>query len=140
MTEDEANTFEALNDDEVAIGPPAALLYGFESDEAAQVGALIEQTGAKDHRVVGVTTTMGTWTIARALEGADDGRLLPVGEIPRIILLSGLTGRQVNAVLDAYRATDLPRPIFAVATPANLEFTVLALLEDLLAEMQAATQ
>ncbi len=142
MSDDDAHTFEALDDDdeEEVVGPPAVLLYGFAREEAPRVAALLEQADASGHQVVGVTTTMGEWTVARALEGDDEGKLLPVDEVPRIVLLSGLTGRQVNAVLDAYRATDLPRPIFAVATPTNLAFTVVALLGDLLEEMRAATQ
>ena len=139
MGEDEASTFEALgNGDEAAFGPPAALIYGLSGDEASRVGSLLERAGAPDHRVVGVTTTMGEWTVGRALGGDDGGQLLPVGKVPRVVLLSGLTDRQVNAVLDAYRTTDLPKPIFAVATPANLEFTVVGLLGDLMAELQAA--
>jgi hypothetical protein len=53
------------------------------------------------------------------------------------MLLSGLTDRQVDGVLDSYHSTGLPRPIFAVTTSENLDFAVLQLLEDLIAEREA---
>ena len=136
--EDDESTFEALDDSsDAAVGPPAVLLLGFERDEASIIGRLLHGLGAGGHRVVCCTTTMGALTVGEALAGDDGGRLLPVGKVPRVALLSGLTDKQVGEVLDRYGATGLPRPIFAVATQANLEFTVVQLLEDLLAEREA---
>ena len=138
MDDNPDSTFQALDDaDDVIIGPPALLLCGFERDEGARLGELLHSIGATDHRVVCCTTTMGTWPVSRALTGADDGVLLPVGKVPRIALLSGLNDKQVGEALDRYASTGLPRPIFAVATATNLAFTVVQLLEDLLAERQA---
>jgi hypothetical protein len=136
--EDEEATFEALDDASDSItGPPAALLCGFERREATLLAALLHEIGGTDHGTVCCTTTMGSWSVARALGGDDGGTLLPVGKVPRVALLSGLTDKQVGEFLDRYGATGLPRPIFAVATPVNLELTVVQLLEDLMAERQA---
>jgi hypothetical protein len=132
------SSFEALHDaNDTITGPPAVLLCGFEHQEATRLGTLLHEIGATDHSAVCCTTTMGDWSVARALGGDDGGTLLPVGKVPRVVLLSGLTDGQVGEVLDRYGATGLPRPIFAVATPANLEFTVVQLLQDLIAERQA---
>ena len=136
--EDDESGFEALDDANDAItGPPAVLLCGFEHQEATRLKALLHEIGATGHNTICCTTTMGSWPVAQALEGDDGGTLLPVGKVPRVALLSGLTDKQVGEVLDRYGDTGLPRPIFAVATPANLEFTVVQLLEDLMAERRA---
>jgi hypothetical protein len=135
MTEEDA-TFQALDaTSEETCGPHAALLCGFSRDEARSITALLEHAAA-DYRVVCCTTTMGNWTIERALGGDDGGALLPVDKVPRVVLLSGLPDGQVQAVLEAYSSTGIARPIFAVATPANLGFTVIQLLEELIAERQ----
>jgi hypothetical protein len=135
---DDESTFEALDDASDAItGPPAVLLCGFERREAERLEALLHEIGATGHGAVCCTTTMGGWSVAQALGGDDGGTLLPVGKVPRVVLLSGLTDEQVGAALDRYGTTGLPRPIFAVATPANLEFTVVQLLDDLMAERRA---
>jgi len=131
-------TFEAFDSEsDQAFGPEAVLLCGYERNEASLIDAVLKGLALAGHRVVCCTTTMGSWTIERALAGDDGGKLLPVGKIPRVMLLSGLRDEHVQAVLDAYASTGLERPIFAVATPANLGFTVIRLLEELMAERQA---
>lgn len=136
--EDEQSAFEALDDaSDATVGPQAVLLFGFERDEASTIEMLLHALGAGDHRVVCCTTTMGTLTVGEALTVDGGGTLLPVGKVPRVALLSGLTDRKVGEVLECYATTGLPRPIFAVATQANLEFTVVQLLEDLMAERRA---
>lgn len=140
-TEDDDAPFEALDrESDHAFGPEAVLLCGFDRTEAGSIELLLRGAAAGEHRVVCCTTTMGSWTIERALGGDDGGKLLPVGKIPRVMLLSGLSDAKVQAVLDAYAATGLERPIFAVATPANLGFTVIRLLEELMAERQAMAE
>lgn len=130
--------FEPLDSDsDQAFGPRAVLLCGYDRDEVVAIEALLAAADAGEHRIVCCTTTMGSWSIERALGGDDGGRLLPVGKLPRVMLLSGLRDQQVQRALDAYAATGLDRPIFAVATPANLGFTVIQLLEELMAEHQA---
>lgn len=136
--EEDESGFEALDDaSDAVVGPPGVLLLGFDRDEGLAIEELLHEVGAGDHRVVRCTTTMGTLTVGEALGGDDGGTLLPVGKVPRVALLSGLTDKQVGEALDRYKATGLPRPIFAVATEANLEFTVVQLLEDLMAERRA---
>ena len=138
MSDEDAADFQALDSsNDQTCGPRAALLCGFSQGEGRLIAALLEQVAAAGYRVVCCTTTMGSWTIERTLCGDDGGTLLPVGKVPRVMLLSGLRDGQVQAVLDAYDTTGLPRPIFAVATPANLGFTVIQLMQELIAERQA---
>ena len=91
------------------------------------------QALAGGHDIAGAL--WAAWTHADL--GDDGGKLLPVGKVPRIFLMSGLTDPQVEDVIERWDATELLRPTFAVATPNNLRFSVIKLLEDLLAEKQA---
>lgn len=131
-------SFKALDEQsDVTVGPEALLLIGFAEGENGAVADLLKSVGAAAHETVNCTTTMGSWTVQRALAGGDGGTLLPVDRVPRVMLLAGMTDRQVNGFIDGYASTGLPRPIFAVATESNLEFGVAQLLEDLLAERRA---
>lgn len=131
--------FERLDDDDgPGPGPAAVLLCAFEEHETAAVATLLEQIGAGEHLVVHCSTTMGQWPLVRALSGDDGGQLLPAGQAPRIMLLSGLSGGQVNELLDRYRASELPRPVFAMATESNLEWTIIDLMGNLMAEAAGA--
>ncbi|OGQ77220.1 MAG: hypothetical protein A2289_24025 [Deltaproteobacteria bacterium RIFOXYA12_FULL_58_15] len=134
----DAFSFKALdNANQELIGPAGILLCGFSRDEAVKVEQLLRLVVLVEHRVVCCTTTMGTWNVDNALQGDDGGELLPIGKVPRVMLLSGLTDAQVGATLDGYGGTGIERPVFAVATETNLSFTVIQLLEELLAERQA---
>jgi len=133
----DGGTFVALDEaSDRVVGPPAVLLMGFEQHEVPRVASLMRSIGARKHRIVLCTATMGTMTVGEALGGADDGPPLPAGKGLRVALLSGLTDGQIGQVLDGYTDTGLARPIFAVATDHNLGFTVVQLLEDLMAERQ----
>lgn len=133
-TQDDGD-FERLDDDDVpGPGPAAVLLCAFEEHETAAVATLLEQIGAGEHQVVHCSTTMGQWPLERALSGGDEGQLLPAGQAPRIMVLSGLSGGQVNGLLDRYRATELPGPVFAMATESNLEWSIIDLMGNLMAE------
>jgi hypothetical protein len=52
------------------------------------------------------------------------------------MVLSGMTGAQLQAFLSGYRSSGLPQPIFASVTPINLEFPVGKLLVELLREQR----
>ncbi|MDY0003548.1 MAG: DUF3783 domain-containing protein, partial [Polyangia bacterium] len=50
---------------------------------------------------------------------------------------SGLTGRQIPAIIDSWPETGLWRPIWASTTPTNLGLGLRTLLRELLAEQRA---
>lgn len=137
---DEA-TFESIDqDDAPGIGPAAVLLAGYGPEADAPVVALLTAAGALGHRVLRVTREMLQGTLAMALGDPGGGAALGAAELPRVAILSGLSGRQLHAVIDGWRETGLPRPIWASTTPNNLTFGLRDLLKELLAEQRAMAE
>ena len=130
--------FKRIDEDEGApLGPLALLLCGFSADEAQTVASFLGTIGFLDHRVVLCTEPMLSKSLGEALTTTDDDPPVQPDQLPRVIVLSGLTGTQVRVFLDRFSSTQLPRPIFAAVTPSNLSFTVRELLIELLKEHQA---
>lgn len=131
-------SFERIDDDDpTRVGPPALLLSGFAPEEVLPVQALLARVGAADHRVRRCSEAMLAMTLQQALTTEATGEPVPADQLPRVAVLSGLTGRQINATLDGWKDTGLARPIWASTTPNNLDFPVRVLLKELLAEQRA---
>jgi hypothetical protein len=122
------------------LGPLALLLCGFSSEESETVSSFLKTIDASEHRVVLCTEPMLAQTLAEALTTTEEVPAVPPDKLPRVIVLSGMTGAQVRVFLDQYASTRLPRPIFATVTPGNLSFTVRDLLVELLKEHRAMTK
>jgi hypothetical protein len=134
-------TFREFDQDEKgAFGPRSVLLCGFSVEETAKICDLLKVAGAPGHRVILCTDAMIGKSVEEALETTDVSDPLPSERLPRVMVLSGLAGQQVRALIDSYAATGLRRPIFAVSTPSNLGFSLRDLLVELLKEHQAMTQ
>ncbi len=55
-------------------------------------------------------------------------------KLPRVILLSGLNGKEVSRAMDLLREIDIEPPIFAVTTRININMTLGELLKELIKE------
>jgi hypothetical protein len=131
-------TFESIDQDEApGVGPAAVLLCGFAEQEVDPVGRLLAEAGAPDHAVIRVSEAMLGGTLQAALTATAPGPAVAADKLPRAVILSGLTGRQLHAVIDGWAGAGLAPPIWASTTPHNLEFTVRDLLRELLAEQRA---
>ena len=130
--------FERLEDGgEESLGPEAALLCGFSADEVPAIRALLGSIGAGEHRTLLCSDIMLSQKLREALKAEEALPPLPPDKLPRVMVLSGLPGDRVRDLLAGYKTTGLPRPIFAVTTASNLDFTVRELLVDLLREQRA---
>ena len=130
--------FESLDqDDQPGVGPDALLLAGFDLDAVATVRDLMAQVGAPTHRVLRCSEAMLPMPLEEALNQTRPGKAVEPEQLPRAVILSGLSGRQIHAIIDHWKGTGLPRPIWASTTPNNLSFTVRDLLKELLAEQRA---
>jgi hypothetical protein len=52
----------------------------------------------------------------------------------RVVIISGVKPQKVSDVIDAYWDTELPRPVFAVAVPNNLDRKLASVVDELWAE------
>jgi len=135
----EGASFQSLDrDDSSGPGPRAMLLCGLEQSLAPAIGQILRECGAGAHRLVFCTKAMLDERLGVALGGAPpDDAPLPADALPRVVVLSGMTGRQIHGIIDGWRAAGLPGPIWASSTPSNLDFPVRILVRELLAERRA---
>ena len=132
---DEENTFRKIDrTDDERYGERALLLIGYSRAESETIGAHVEAIGAGSIRRLLATNEMVMGTVAEAFAVADQPDDVEPADLPRFVILSGLTGAEIHKFLDSYRQTGLPRPIFATSTPNNQSFTLRALLTELAAE------
>lgn len=132
-------TFEKL-DEQAAVGPEAILVCGYDEGVAARLGEVLGAIGRPGHRVVRCSPGMVKMTLREALEGGAEDAPAPPDALPRAIVLSGLTGSEIQGFLGAFDEAGIPRAIFASATPTSLGFVVRDLLRELLAEDRAMRQ
>ena len=133
--------FKRIDQDEGApLGPLALLVCGFSLEESRTVSSFLGTIDASEHRVVLCTEPMLAQSLGEALTTTEESPPVPPDKLPRVIVLSGMTGAQVRVFLDQYASTQLPRPIFATVTPSNLDFTVRDLLIELLQEHRAMAE
>ena len=124
-------------------GPEAVLVCGFPATVEEPLRDLLARVDAPNHRVVFCTPRMVKQELGRALEpGPDETDETPAApdELPRVMVLSGMTGGQLQNFVSTYRTAGLPRPIFASTTPINVGFPVGRLIVDLLKEQRAMSQ
>ncbi len=141
MTKRHQGTFRKIDDDkDPGLGPPALLICGFDPAVAEKLRPVLSELGAPDHRLIFCTPAMVKQPLAQALEGADREEPAAPDQLPRVMVLSGLSGAQINAFLRKYAELGLPRPIFASVTPSNLKFPVGKLLNELLKEQRAMSR
>ncbi|MDP8223317.1 MAG: DUF3783 domain-containing protein [Candidatus Lernaella stagnicola] len=119
------------------VGPRAVLLTGFTSEEATAIGELMRRIEAPDVRVIQCAAEAIDARIQDVLTAENPGEPAPADKLPRVLLMSGLSGSEFHDLMDKFHTTEAPRPIFAAATPNNLIFTVKELLIELLKEQRA---
>ena len=138
MTE---GTFKKIDrDGGEIVGPAAVLLCGYSTEDSRKFGPLLSESNAKDHRVLLCSKEMIGQTLEEALSTTGQVQPAPPDKLPRVVVLSGMSGAQIQDLIDNFSSTGLPRPIFAVPTLSNLSFTVRDLLVELLKEYQAMAE
>ena len=132
---DDENTFRRIDESDARrFGERTLLLVGFSREESELIGRRAERVGAGAIHCILLTDELLLGTVGEALAVVGQRPDVVPADLPRFIVLSGLSGAEVHAFLDGYASTGLPRPIFASATPTNLSFPVKGLLKELAAE------
>lgn len=129
--------FAPVGDSEEPLyGPPGVLACGFAADEQAALRAVVERARPGVALVFG-GQAHGTRTLAELLALPDGSGGGSDSSLPRAVVLSGLTERQLQAVMSGYRGAGLPRPLWAALTPTSEAWTLAELLGELAAEAAA---
>ena|GEM_PF-1206727 len=117
-----------------ATGPEAVFLSGFDIVESTTVADVLARIGFPDHRIVLCTVAMLSMSLENALRERSSDTPVPADALPRIVIVSGVPDQRIKHLLNAYRATDLPSPIWATSTESNLKMTVRNVIRHLLYE------
>lgn len=131
-------TFRPIDgSDQKMHGHPAVLVSGFSSDQQEQLREQLSTWGITDIPLVVVAADVLSLTLEAATQLADGTHAGETPDVPRAVIMSGLSGRQLNALMDGYRHSGLPRPLWASVTPTSATWTVKYLLVELLKEREA---
>ncbi|NQU41500.1 MAG: DUF3783 domain-containing protein [Lentisphaerae bacterium] len=134
----EETTFRAVGaTDETMHGDPAVLLVGATPVEQQAIRGLMDAQGMASVRTITITPEVLDTTLdalCRLPAGSGGGTQ---AKLPRVIVTSGLTEAQFHALLNTYRTSGLPRPIWATVTPTSGQWSIKALLIELLKERDA---
>lgn len=135
----EQATFKPIGEsDEPTFGPRKLLLLGFTAEEQRRVRTLMaEDAGLPDVPLVFVRVEDRTRTLEE-LFALDRGPGEEVTEqAPKVFIMAGVTHRELHTIMETYKRTDLPRPIWAGLTPTSVTWTLRQLVSDLVAEHAA---
>jgi hypothetical protein len=121
-------------------GTPAVLASGFQADEQKRLRWTMDTAGLLTVPAIYITAASLPATLAALASLPAESNAGETAELPRAMVLSGLTERQLHAIMDSYRESGLPRPIWASVTPTSESWTLKYLLVELLREREAMRQ
>ena len=115
-------------------GPRGLLVCGYPEEERTGFRDLADKAGLGDIRIVFATSRdleIGTGDILRRENrpGAKGD-----SDIPRAVVMSGLTQNELHRLMAAYKESGRSRQIWATLTPFSEEWTLKHLLRELRAE------
>lgn len=130
----EATFQEVGTTDDRREGPRAILACGFEPREQETLERTLASIGVDDAPAVFAAQADGDRLVGDLLAaGEASGRGIPA-DVPRAVVLSGLSSNEIHAVMAAYRAAGLPRPLWASLTTNSAGWPLRRLVSELAAE------
>ena len=118
-------------------GPRGLLVCGYLEEERTDFLQLIEQIGLSGIRVVFASThDLGT-SVGDLLTRENKIGFEYPSDMPRAVVMSGLTQNELHQLLAAYRKEGFLRQIWATLTPVSEKWPLENLLKELQAENKA---
>jgi hypothetical protein len=118
-------------------GPKAVLICGYDPAEHEPLTQALGQIGFGDRPLIFVTDADSDKTLEEVLACEDRSGMGEPSGLPRATVMSGFTQEEVHLMMHAYRRAGLPAQLWATLTPISENWTVRALLDELLAESEA---
>ncbi len=138
MAQLEQTTFQAVGPSADRMpGLPAVLAAGFPASEHAVLRDLLNANGLPDVSLICITADTLELTLAALSELPDGTGHGEEAHLPRVLVTSGLTGRQLHDLMGAYRTSGRERPVWATVTAVSGGWTMKYLLVELLKEREA---
>ena len=126
--------------DEPMYGPRKLLICGFSADIQPHVVKLLELLKLSDIPKTWVTAEHAGSLISDVLALEDNTGWGVTSELPRAIIMCGLTQNELHRLMSGSREAGMKPPLWATLTPTSETWTVQDLLKELAAERQAMQQ
>ncbi|MFO7713609.1 DUF3783 domain-containing protein [Desulfosarcina sp.] len=121
-------------------GPPKLLLCGFPASAQPKFMAVLQLAGLQDVARVWANQDHQEETLL-ALLGLPDGSGGGSGsDLPRAIIVSGITENQLHGLMTVCRKTGMQPPLWAVLTPTSETWPLVRLLAELQAERKTLSE
>ena len=126
--------------DEPMYGPRKLLICGFSAEIQPHVVKLLGVIKLSDIPRIWVTAEHAGTPISNALALEDNTGWGESSELPRAIIMCGLTQNELHLLMSGSRQAGMKPPLWATLTPTSETWTVQDLLTELAAEHQAMQQ
>ncbi|WP_319409703.1 DUF3783 domain-containing protein [uncultured Desulfosarcina sp.] len=131
-------TFEKVrHSDSRMYGTPKLLLCGFPAPAQSKFEAVLKMAGLQDVGIVWANQKDGKETLATLLGWPDDTGAGTGSELPRAIIVSGITENQLHGLMTLCRKTGMQQSLWAALTPTSEKWPLAQLLTELQAERKA---
>jgi hypothetical protein len=132
------NGFQKVNQtDRRMYGPRKLLVCGYPQSEQAALLELLGGCGLEALPVVFVPESQAHCTLQTLLEQPDRSGWERDSSLRRAVIMSGLSERELHALMGGYRQQGLPAQLWATLTPTSEGWTIKSLLDELDAERRA---
>lgn len=123
--------------DQRMYGPRKLLVCGYPQAEQPFFLELLGECGLAALPVVFVTETDAQSTLQSLLQQSDRSGWERDSGLRRAVIMSGLSERELHALMGGYRQRGLPTQLWATLTPTSEGWTMQSLLDELDAECRA---
>ena len=123
--------------DKPMYGPRKLLICGFSADIQPHVAKLLEILKLADVQRIWVTGEHAGSLISEVLTLEDNTGWGVSSELPRAIIMCGLTQKELHILMSGSREAGMKPPLWATLTPTSETWTIQDLLKELAAEHEA---
>jgi len=125
--------------DKKMYGPRGLLVCGYPSEERESFLELAEKTLGEIPLIFAVNTDINI-TLAGLFKHDHKAGMTGPSDLPRTVIMSGLSQNELHALMGAYRREGFVRQLWATLTPVSENWTLKALLIELLSEAEAMSK
>ena len=123
--------------EEVLYGPRKILLCGFAAEVQPNFNKLLEMIGLSGLPLIWVTDDKADLSVGELVQLADGTGTGASSELPRAIIMSGITQKELHTLMAGCRKSGMRQPLWATLTPISETWPIQNLLKELAAEHRA---
>ena len=121
-------------------GPRKMLLAGFSPAAQVKFRVMINQAGLQDVPLVWLGIEQEDMLLADLLQLPDQSGWRQGSDLPRAVILSGMTENEIHRLMTLNRKTRKQATLWATITPVSETWTLTQLFHELQAERKALSQ